>query len=298
MNDLPSYSGGFTVVGGTRESPLESLREIWRFRPLIAELVRRDLKVRYKNRVGGVLWSLFTPLMSVLTIHLMVKFFVGAIANYSVYLMPVMFLWQFFQSCVLDSANSMVVNASLARKIYFPRAILALVTLLTNLLHFGVSLAFTVVYFFIPPVWDPTAKALYPTHLHPHAVLVIPIVIFVGMLALGIGYLLAYSSTLYEDIRYVSVTLLGLFFYAIPVLYPIERVATRPDLYQIYMLNPLASLLVGFQRLLLPPLDVKGTTPVQIPWNFIGIAALSSLAVLGVGFLIFERSKWMMMERL
>ena len=295
MNDLPSYSGGFTVVGGTRESPLESLREIWRFRPLIAELVRRDLKVRYKNRVGGVLWSLFTPLMQVLTITLMVKFFLTKVDNYSAYLMPVMFLWQFFQNCVLDSANSMIQNAALARKIYFPRAILGLVTLITNLLHFGVSLVFTLLYFFTVPVSDP----IFPKNLHPQAILVIPVVLLVGMLALGIGYLLAYASTLYEDIRYVSITLLGLFFYAIPILYPIEKVAVRPDLYSIYMLNPLASLLVAFQRLLLPPLVVPDAPPIEVFWwDFTGIAALSSLAILSTGFLIFERSKWAMMERL
>ncbi len=294
MNDLPSYSGGFTVVGGTRESPLESLREIWRFRPLIAELVRRDLKVRYKNRVGGVLWSLFPPLMQVLTITLMVKFFLTPVSNYSAYLMPVMFLWQFFQNCVLDGANSMIFNAALARKIYFPRAILALVTLITNLLHFGVSLVFTLLYFFVIPFGHP----IFPQNLHLSALLVIPIVLLVGALGLGIGYLLSYASTLYEDIRFVAVTLLGLFLYALPILYPIEKVAARPALYHIYMLNPMASLLVGFQRVLLPPLAVADTTPLEIPWGYIGLAALSSLAILALGFTVFERSKWTMMERL
>ncbi len=294
MNDLPSYSGGYTTIGGQRESIFDSLREIWRFRPLIAELVRRDLKVRYKNRVGGVLWSLFTPLMQVLTITLMVKLFLTPVTNYSAYLMPVMFLWQFFQNCVLDAANSMVANGALARKIYFPRAILALVTLITNLLHFGVSLVFTLFYFFVIPFGAP----IFPQNLRWIAILAVPVVLLVGLLALGIGYLLAYASTLYEDIRYVSITLLGLFFYALPVLYPIEKVATRGDLYSLYMLNPMASLLVSFQRLLLPPLAVAGTTPVDVPWAFLGIATFSSLAIAVSGFLIFERSKWAMMERL
>ncbi len=294
MNDLPSYSGGFTVVGGVRETPLESLREIWRYRPLIGELVRRDLKVRYKNRVGGILWSLAAPLMQVLTIHLMIKFFLTQVNGYSGYLMAVMFLWQFFQNCILDASNSMLNNAALTRKIYFPRAVLPIVTLLTNTIHFGISFLFILVYLFIVPISDP----IYPKNLHPEALLVIPVLAGVATFSLGLGYLLAYLNTLYEDVRFLTITTMGLFFYAVPILYPIERVAARPGIYEIYMLNPMATWLVAFQRALLPPIAVEGAPPVTMPWAFMGIAALLSLAILAFGFIIFERSKWTMMERL
>ncbi|HEX9998386.1 MAG TPA: ABC transporter permease [Abditibacterium sp.] len=295
MNDLPSYSGGFTVVGGVRETPLESVREIWRFRPLIAELVLRDLKVRYKNRIGGVLWSLATPLMQVLTITLMVKFLLSSgVSNYSAYLMPVMFLWQFFQNCVLDASNSMTQNAQLARKIYFPRGILPIVTLITNLIHFSVSFGFTLLYFFTVPVGAP----IFPQNLGWQLLLVIPFVAGVCVLALGVGYLLAYLNTLYEDVRFLTITTMGLFLYVLPILYPIERVAMRPDVYGIYMLNPMAAWMVGFQRAFLPSNPPAGAPMVQMPWAFLGIAAISSLVILAVGFTIFERSKWTMMERL
>lgn len=294
MNDLPSYSGGFTVAGDVRETPLESLREIWRYRALIGELVRRDLKVRYKNRVGGILWSLFPPLMQVLTITLMVKLFLTQVSNYSAYLMPVMFLWQFFQNCLLDASNSMINNAALTRKIYFPRAVLPIVTFITNAIHFVISFVFTLIYFFVVPVSDP----IYPQNLHPEALLVIPILLGVSILGLGLGYLLAYANTLYEDVRFLTITSMGLFFYALPILYPIEKVAARPGIFEIYMLNPMATWLVAFQRALLPPIHVEGAPPVTMPWAFMGIAAVSSLAILAFGFIIFERSKWTMMERL
>ncbi|HEX8465744.1 MAG TPA: ABC transporter permease [Abditibacterium sp.] len=298
MNDSPSLSGGFTVVGGVRETLGESVREIWRFRPLIAELVRRDLKVRYKNRVGGVLWSLFSPLMQVLTITLMVKFFLTPVKDYSAYLMPVMFLWQFFQNIVLDASQSMIMNAALARKIYFPRAILPIVTLISNVMHFGVALGFTLLYFFVVPV----SKPIYPQNLQLKVLWMLPVVAGVAILALGIGYLLAYLNTLYEDIRFLTNTLLGLFFYAMPILYPIERVAARPDIFPFYLLNPMATWVAAFQRSLLNPLKVEGATTPPVAFEqllpFIGIAALSSLAILTFGFWIFERSKWTMMERL
>lgn len=292
LRPMPAIS--FTVTGETRETPLEALREIWRFRSLIIELVQRDLKVRYKKRVGGILWSLFAPLMQVVTITLMVNLFLQPIEGFSGYLMPVMFLWQFFQNTVLDASQAMIINAQLARKIYFPRAILPMVTLLSNLLHFTISFAFTLFWFLIKPVGDP----VYPKNLHPKFLLVFPIVLAVGLLALGIGYLLSYLSTLYDDVRYLITTFLQLLFYAVPIFYPIEKVAVHPEIYPLYMSNPLAALMAGFQRALLPPLEVVDTTPVPFPALWVAIGCLSSVVILLLGFVIFERSKWTMMERL
>ena len=294
MTSRPQPATSFTVTGETRETPLEALREIWRFRSLIVELVQRDLKVRYKKRVGGILWSLFPPLFQVLTITLMVKFFLTPIEGFSGYILPVMFLWQFFQNTVLDASQSMIMNAQLARKIYFPRAILPLVTLISNLLHFAISFAFMLFYFLIVPISDP----VYPKNLQPKFLLVFPIVLCVGFLALGVGYMLSYLSTLYDDVRFLSTTVLGLMLYAVPIIYPIERVAAQPAIYPFYMANPLASLMVGFQRALLPPLAVPGTTPIAFPTLWVITGCASSLIVLLLGFVIFERSKWTMMERL
>ena len=282
----------FSVNGETRETPLEALREIWRFRALVLELVRRDLKVRYKNRVGGILWSLFPPLMQVLTIWLMVKFFLqNQIPDYSAYLMAVMFLWQFFQNTVLDASQAMIVNAPLARKIYFPRAVLPLVTLISNLLHFGVAFVFVLVYLLV---------LNHGRLVLPRFFWLAPFCVFgLGTFALGVGYLLAYMTTLYDDVKFLSVTMLGLFFYLVPVLYPIERIAAQPAIYPLYMLNPAAVWLVGFQRALLPPITkVPGLVPLEMPIEWLGISAVTSALVLLGGFWIFERSKWMMMERL
>ena len=284
----------FTVTGEARETPLEALREIWRFRALIVELVQRDLRIRYKKRVGGILWSLFPSLMQVAIISLMVNLFLRPTEGISGYLLPVVFLWQFFQNTVLDAAQSMLLNAQLARKIYFPRAILPIVTLLTNLLHFTISFAFMLVYFLVKPWQNP----VYPQHLQPKFLFVFPIVFCLGCLALGVGYLLSYLSTLYEDVRFLLTNALQLLYFTVPVFYTLEQVAARPKVYPYYMLNPVAALIAGFQRALLPPLAVPGTTPVAFPLFYVIIGCVSSLVVLLLGFLIFERSKWTMMERL
>ena len=257
------------------------------------ELVRRDLKVRYKNRVGGALWSLFPPLMQVLTITVMVKLVFGQVSNYSAYLMLVMFLWQFFQNTVLDASQSMLVNGPLVRKIYFPRAVLPLVTFISNFLHFGVAFAFVLVYLVIVQKGQLTLSPLF--WLAPFYV------VGMGAFGLGIGYLLAYLTTLYDDVKFLSVTFLGLFFYLVPVLYPIERVATHTQLFPFYMLNPAAVWLVSFQRSFLPPptnTDGSLIGPAIHIWPYVGLATVISILVLVAGFWIFERSKWTMMERL
>jgi ABC-type polysaccharide/polyol phosphate export permease len=290
----PAARSTYTIVGDKPESLFECVAEIWRFRPLIAELVMRELKVRYKNRVGGILWSLFPPLMQVFTITLMVKFFLTPVSNYSAYLMGVMFLWQFFQNTVIDAGNSIVQNSLLARKIYFPRAILPVVSLLVNMLHFFISLALTLGYLFV--------LRTYPQQLRWEILLVFPIVFCVGVLGLGLGFLSARWNTMYEDFRFLSVTGMGLFFYLLPILYPIEKVAAHGKLYPYYMLNPLAAYLVAFQRALLPPPAAPpGTTVwplVDVPWPFLVIAAVFSVVIFGIGYYTFERSKWIMMERL
>ena len=294
---MPAHSHptiSFTVTGETRETPLEALREIWRFRVLIVELVQRDLRIRYKKRVGGILWSLFPSLMQVAIISLMVNLFLQPIEGFSGYLLPVVFLWEFFKNTVLDAAQSMVLNAQLARKIYFPRAILPIVTLLTNLLHFLISFAFMLVYFLVKPWNDP----VYPQNLQPKFLLVFPIVLCVGFLALGVGYMMAYLSTIYDDVRFLLTNFLQLLYYTIPVFYTLEQVAARPNIYSIYMLNPIASLVAGFQRALLPPLKVHDIAPVAFPTTYVALGCASSIVILLLGFVVFERSKWTMMERL
>ena len=293
-NPLPEY----TVVGEDHDSILEHMAEIWRYRALIVELLRRDLNIRYKNRVGGILWSLFPPLLQVLTLTIMVKLFLAPVNNYSAYLMAVIFLWQFFMNAVLDSSNSILINQSLIRKIYFPRAIMPIVSILTNLLHFGVSLILIFLYFFIIPFRQP----IYPKNITPAILWVIPSVLGLAVLALGVGFITARMTTLYEDVRFLGTTFFGLFFYAMPILYPIERVAAHPNIYAWYMLNPTAVFLVAFQRALLPPLPIDGEKSILdfsgVPVAHMLPAFAISIFILCIGFYSFERSKWMMIERM
>jgi ABC-type polysaccharide/polyol phosphate export permease len=276
---------------------IESVREIWRYRALIGELVRRDLKLRYKNSVGGILWSLANPLLQIVSITLLLRFISSRpISNGSAYLF-ILFAWNFFFTCVIECCGSILQNATLVRKVYFPRAILPITTLLANLFHFGVAFIFTLIYFFV--------LRTYPEQLHFSILLAVPVLFFLSCLALGIGFFVAYLNVFYEDVRFIVGIFLQLFIYVIPVFYTIEQVRHKgAHFFGLYMLNPVAALLVTYQRALLGPPTVYGADgktplpPVELPWNYFALAGVVSIAVLALGFRLFERHKWEMVERL
>lgn len=273
----------------------ESLREIWKFRFLVLELVRRDLKLRYKNSIGGIAWSLFNPFVQVFVITMVMKFLLpNPVKDYSAYVFGVVFLWNLVQVSLLDGCVSVLQNAPLVRKIYFPRAVLPLTTLLGNFFHFGIAFVFTLLYFFV--------LGTYPTQWGPQFFLVPLVIFFTMVFCLGLSYFLAYLNIFYEDVRFILSAAMGLLFYALPILYPVEKVAEK-GLLDVYLLNPVAVFLLTYQRALLPPpvvLDAYGTRlpPVPIPWNHFALACVFSVVVFLAGFATFERFKWEIAERL
>jgi ABC-type polysaccharide/polyol phosphate export permease len=279
----------------THPAMLESLRELWSYRPLILELVRRDLKLRYKNSIGGLAWSLLNPLMQIFVITVVMKFIQARpISSYSAYLFGIVFLWNFFQVTLADGCVSILSNAQLVRKVYFPRAILPLATMLGNLFHFAVAFGFTLLYLFV--------LGTYPSNLRLVVLMAIPAVFFTALLSLGWAYILSYLNVFYEDVRFIVTALLQLLFYVMPVFFTIEQVAAK-GFYKLYMLNPIAALLVTYQRALLPPPPVAGPggknlPPIGIPWDYFALAAVTSTLVLLLGFYLFEKYQWEMAERL
>lgn len=274
-----------------RDSIASSLRELWQHRLLIRELAQRDLKLRYKNSVAGIAWSLLQPIMLIFVITMMLKFSrIQIIEGYSAYLFGIIFLWGAFQNALLDGCISILANANLVRKVYFPRAILPIISLLSNGFHFGIALGFTLLYFFV--------LGTYPDHLSWQFLMIIPAVFFTGVLALGLSFILAYLNVFYEDVRFIVQALLQLLFYVMPVFFTIEQVAAQPKIYSLYMLNPLAALLVTYQRALLRPPYVPGLQPVDIPWGYFALACLTSTLILLIGFRLFEHYKWEIAERI
>lgn len=232
---------------------ISELKELFKYRDLVKQLVVRDLKIRYKNSFFGFFWSLLTPLVQVATITLVVKFIMGLpIPNYSAYLLVAYLPWMFFQTTLMDSSQAVLIHHDLLKKVYFPREVLPISIAISNLIHF--ILALTV--FFIYLVW--LRANFLPT------MFLLPVLVFFHfLLNVGLALFVSCLNVFYEDVKYMVSMLLGIVFYLTPIMYLSEMVqlALRGKaygglLYKIFELNPLNALIIGYRKILLAPYSV------------------------------------------
>jgi len=261
-----------------------TVRELWRYRDVLYNFVRRDIKKRYKSSILGFLWSFLLPLAQVVT-FVIVFGYVWPVKeeNYSVKLMTCFFPWLFFNQGVLDGASCVAEHVSLVKRIYFPRLVLPLTSLGSNLIHFVLSLVVLVVYFAyvrVTPNW---------AYL-PVAVLALAIQI---VFMLGLMLIVSALSVFYSDVKFLLSAVFQMWFFGTPVLYTASKVIETgrltPLLKKLFFLNPLAPLTVAY-RGVLPELE-----PVKILPNFytyLGISAAVAVLALLVGYVIFRRYEW------
>ncbi|MCC7494652.1 MAG: ABC transporter permease [Fimbriimonadaceae bacterium] len=284
----------------------ETLAEIWARRELVLQFTRRSVQLRYKNSLLGVIWSLAPPLLFIFTITVVRKLFLRQdVPNYSAYLMPAMFAWTFFTTTITESCSALLENAAMVRRIYFPREVLPLTVLGINLVHLLIALAISVFYFM--------ALRIFPWQVDWEVLRLLLVIPAQCCIILGIGLAVSAINVLYEDVKYLVTVAVQLLLYAVPLLYLIENVASaaqrpwgnafaeawiRPHLVELYLLNPFCAILVLYQKALLPP--VQGTPVPALPWSW-GLLAqtwLIALGILWLGYLIFQRTKWTVVERL
>ena len=294
---------------------LEDLRELWKYRELLFIFVQRDLKVRYKNSILGVGWSLVNPLVQVITITIVLQFLAGKGTlpeNYHTYVFCAMLPWLFFSTALADSTNSLIYYHGLIRKTYFPREILPLATVTANLIHFGIALVVFIGYAIVNPLfnWAFTSHVLNWPLIPTVFLLPIPI-LGLAVLVSGLACFVSVWTLYFEDMRYIVDSGLKILYWAVPVLYFSESIYRRYDndfgrlLYQVYMLNPLAGFITAFRKFALTPtkfMDANGI-PTQGPgmtgndWLYLGVAWLSALLIFWLGHRYFTARKWTLAER-
>lgn len=285
----------------------DELRELWRYRELLWTMVVRELRVRYKNSVLGFFWSLLNPLVTAIVLTIVFKFFVRVkIENYSVYVFAAYFPWVFFQMALLDSAQSVLTYMPLIKKIYFPREILPLGFVVANFIHFLLSMGVFLLY--LIGIW-----VFVPGHQLPlrATALLAPLVIVVHLaLTTGLAFYISALNAFYEDVKYVVAVGLQLLFYLSPIVYFSGQVRHPQQvgeqyhqaIYWVYHLNPLATLLSLYRKLMLPdqPLILDGGVAVEaspLEPAMVVVAIVASLAIATGGYAYFNRHKWKFAER-
>jgi lipopolysaccharide transport system permease protein len=248
------------------------LRELWRYRELLAILVWRDVKVRYKQTVIGALWVVLQP---VLTMALFSMIFAGVagesagVVPYPLFVFAALLPWQLFVRALSDSSTSLVVNQALITKVYFPRLLIPLAAVLSGLLDFVIALGVLAVLM--------VGYGVLPGA----AVFALPLFVLLALLAaLAVGVWLAALNVQYRDVSYAVPFLTQFWFFATPIAYASTLVPERVR--WLYGLNPLVGVVEGFRWALL------GTAPPG-PLLWISVAATAVLLVSGLFY--FRRTE-------
>jgi len=261
-----------------------TLRELWQYRDVLVNFVRRDLKLRYKSSVLGFVWSMLLPLAQVVTFVIIFKYIMRlGEENYSVLLMSAFFPWMFFSQAVLDGAVSFAANVGLLKRVYFPRLILPLTTLGSNLVHFLFAMLVLCIYFAYVRVtvnWG---------YLPLAALAMVIQVAFTFGLMLFVGSL----SVFYSDVKFLLTAVFQMWMFFSPIVYPVRKVLETGMFPQwvktAYFLNPMTPLLMAY----------RGVVPLNEPhkllpqyWQFLGVSAAVAIAVLVIGYVVFRRYEW------
>jgi len=263
-----------------RTSVRQQLQEIWNYRELIRNLIVRDLKVRYKSSVLGVAWSWLNPLlmMGVYTVLFTVFLRNDSVPHYPVFLLCGLLPWNFFSDSVIQATGSIVNNAHLIKKVYFPTSILPVSVVLSNLVNFLVAL----------PVFF--ALALISGVVPTRYVLFLPLPILIQVaFAIGIVLILSTLEVFYRDTHMLMDVGMQAWFFLTPVIYPMTSlpeqvtllgVTFNPQLW-LFRLNPMASIINTYQDVL-----YYGTLTTL---DFLARTAVTALVVLVFGYWVFRR---------
>ena len=262
------------------------LGELYRYRDLVLNLVVRDLKVRYKSSVLGFLWSLLNPLLMMLVFAVVFTLLMPnqTIAHFPIFLLSGLLPWNFFRTAVMGSVGSIVSNAHLVKKVYFPREVLPISTVLSNAVNFMLALVVLFAMLFVAGL-GLTRWSLW-----------LPVIMAVQIVfTLGLAFILATVNVFYRDTAVIMEVVIQAWFFMTPVFYPIDilpasRVLLGVELplrRLVYILNPMASIIANYRTVLYGSID--GAPPGPPGLDFFSRTAVSALLVLLVGYLLFAR---------
>jgi lipopolysaccharide transport system permease protein len=259
------------VIEARPRRVLPEWKELWEYRELAWFLTWRDLKVRYKQTILGIAWAVVQPVAATLVFTL----FFGRLANmpsdgvaYPVFALTALVPWTFFSNGLALCSNSLVDNAQLVAKVYFPRVLLPLAAVVSGLVDLLISFAVLLGLLFF-----------YGYGLS-WSVLLVPLLTLIAFVAcVGVGVLFAALNARYRDVRYLVPFILQIWLFISPIAYP-ASLLPEPWLL-IYGLNPMVGVVEGFRWALL---GTGAATPMLLL-----VSTLSALALFIIGQLSFRR---------
>jgi lipopolysaccharide transport system permease protein len=259
-----------------KEMDTKLINKLVNYRDLILVLTEKDIKVRYKSSVLGFMWSVGNPLATALVFYLAFKMVMRIqIEAYPLFLITGLFPWQWFANSINASSYVLLANASIIKKVRFPRNILPLTSVLQDMLHFAMSIPVIIAMLL---VYDRTPSWSWLWG--------IPLLLVIQAVAMyGISLAISSVNLFFRDMERLTGIMVSLLFYCTPVIYSESMV---PERYQWVMrLNPMATLIVSWRNLLL-----DGTMDA----GYVAASLAYSLAFLWVGHAIYSKLEWRFAE--
>jgi lipopolysaccharide transport system permease protein len=241
------------------------------YRDLIVELLKKEIKVRYKNNILGYAWSILNPLAQAMVFFVAFQFILKVkIEHYVLYLILGLFPWQWFLNSVISSSVSMIANANLIKKTVFPREYIVYAGVLNDMVHFVLSLPVLVLFLII-----------YHQKIYFPLILLFPALVLVQtFITLGVSLLVSSINVFFRDLERLVAILLNMLFYATPIVYALGMIPER--LKFILYLNPLALLIVNYRDIFLYG---------EVHWNYFFLACAYAVGIFLFGYITFNRLK-------
>ena len=273
--------------GSRRPGPFRRAGDVWRYRELLVNLTRKELKVKYKNSALGFVWSLLNPALYLVVFYLVFQVILqSGIPYFPIYLLSGLLPWNLFSTGLGGATSSITGNAGLVGKVWFPREILPLASIGAALVHFFLQmlvLGAALIVFRYAPSWE------YMLLLIPA---LLTLLLFLAALAIAFSAINVYM----RDTEHLLELLLLAWFWVTPIVYTYQQVAGRVG--SLYLLNPMVSIVISFQRAIYGQTSYKTAAGVvqvipdaSIWWYLRNLAAVSvvSVGLLFLALWIFGR---------
>jgi len=255
------------------------MRALVTHRQLLQDFAWRDLRSRYKGTALGFAWNFAIPLLQLAVFYILFGILFGVRPrtdtgeqNYAVFLFVGLLPWTFFSNSLGAGASSILANGSIVKKVRLPLQLLPAATVLSTLANFLLSL---VVLFAVLAIFGPR---------HPEGLIVLPLLVVIQIVMnLGFAYLLAAANVFFRDVQHILGILLTAWYFLTPVLFSVSIVADRPTERELLYLNPMAAVIVSYQRALLDGLPPE--------WDRLAYPAVFAVVIFALGFWYFRRSK-------
>lgn len=260
-------------------------KELWHYRDLCGLFVKRNIITQYKQTILGPLWFVVQPALTV--IMYMIVF--GGIAGIPtdgvprpLFYLAGTCMWNYFAECLTKTSNTFVDNAGIFGKVYFPRLVMPIANVTSNLLRFAIQFGFFVLVYIIYFFVDPTCHA----HLNWYALLFPVLVVMMAGLALGFGTIISSMTTKYRDLQVLFSFIVQLWMYATPIVYPLSQTKSMfwagIPVHKLMCLNPVTPIIETFKYGFLGCGDFVG-------WRWLVYSFVFMVVLLALGIVIFNK---------